>query len=170
MRLPTLLSKRWVLAGLVVVAGFLVWQFVLSPTAQARRRDGALYAPLLHYPGAQQTQRRVIATPADSCFLLWCDYHSLHVTYRLPEGSDVEGVKAHYRSQLPSGWKEADDSACKVGTNAPPGVSPRTDYVKLRVPDNRLLLENSRGKRVTVVIDPPTLTLRPGEYSCFPLS
>ena len=160
--------KRWVLAGLVMATGLLTWQSVLSPRARARRRDAAIYAPIVHYPGADRVERRVIATGADSCFLVWCDHYYLHVAYRLPPGTDVEGVKRHYRSNLPSGWKEADDSACAPSTNVPPGATPRTGHWKLIVPDNRLLLENSKKQRATVVIEPPALTLRPAEYSCYP--
>jgi hypothetical protein len=139
---------------------------VVSPEARARRRGNALYAPLVHYPGARDFDRQMKSTGADSCFLFWCDDHSLHFVYRLPDSVDVDAVKAHYRSHLPNGWKEADDSAC-ISTNAPPGAEPPSGYV-LQLPSHWLLLENARQQRVTVVIEPPSVTLMPATYSCFP--
>ena len=115
----------------------------MSPEGQARRRGTSLYAPLLHYPGSQQLERQLKASGADSCFLIWCDHYSLHVIYELPPEADIEDVKAHYRSHLPKGWTEADDSAC-LSTNVPPGATVHTDY-ELRLPTNALLLENRDG-------------------------
>jgi hypothetical protein len=111
-------------------------------------------------------ERQLVATSNDSCFLLWCENYGLHVVYRLPAGVDVEQVKTHYRSHLPPEWREADDSAC-TSTNDPPGAGPSRDSV-LRLEPNALLLENPRGQRVSIFIEPPTVSVQPPTYACYP--
>jgi hypothetical protein len=154
--------------GFVIVAGFGIGGVLLyrygSPEGQARRRDASLYAPLIHYPGSHRTERTLRSTGADSCFLIWCAHYSLHDVYALPADATLDAVKAHYRSHLPQGWKEADESACVFARG--PGGSPSNNYTELRLASNALLLENPRRQRVTIVIEPPQVTVQPATYSC----
>ena len=168
------MRKRWgrvvVLATITLALGVFAWMGWLSPQANARRRDSQLYSPLSEFPGSQLVERRVVSVSADSCALLWCDHYSLHVTFRVPDGVDVQGLKDFYRSHLPAGWKEADESACEVSPIAPPGATIPAGPWRLEVANDELLLENVDRKRVTVVLQPPLVTYRPAEYACYPVT
>ena len=159
------------LAVVVVLslAGVFSWQRYLSPEAEARRSDGALYRELPTYPGASVETRSTVYAAGDSCSGFWflrsCGSYSLYVVYRLPSGVGLDDAKAFYLANLREGWYQATDDACVFGP--PPGANP-PPAMRLAVPDNQLLVQRRGGELVTLVFDAHSITLKRGGWGCVP--
>ena len=153
------------------LASVFSWQRYLSPEAEARRNDGALYRPLPTYPGASEQTRSTVYAAGDSCSEFWflrsCGSYSLYLVYRLPSEVGIDEAKAFYLSNLREGWHQATDDACVFAFGPPPAANP-PPVMRLAVPENQLLVQKRGGELVTLVFDEHLITVKRGGWGCVP--
>jgi hypothetical protein len=91
------------------------------------------------------------------------------VVYELPADVGVDQAKGFYLGNLRDSWRQATDDACILPVGPPPWAEP-IPVMKLVVPENQLLLQNQAEDRVTIVFEPPAITVKRGGYGCVPKS